>query len=101
MCSHRAGIFHSRSSVKLFAIKLDIKALVPAFLLCGKNLKTQGDRHKHPVGFGCAVLRGPGCGHRGWVQILRTSAEQIGCSLQLLRFFPMHSDSQPFVRVAV
>ena len=34
-------------------------------------------------------------------QMLRTSVEQISCSLRLLGFFPMHSDSQPFVSVAV
>ena len=34
-------------------------------------------------------------------QMLRTSVEQISCSLRLLGFFPMHSDSQPFVKVAI
>jgi hypothetical protein len=37
----------------------------------------------------------------GWFQTLRTSAEEISCPLQLLGSFPMHSDSQPFVRIAV
>jgi hypothetical protein len=31
---------------------------------------------------------------------LRTFAEQLSCSLKLLGFVPMHSDSQQFVRVA-
>jgi hypothetical protein len=30
-----------------------------------------------------------------------TSAEQLSCSLRLLGFVPMHSDSQRFVRAAI
>ena len=36
-----------------------------------------------------------------YLQSLRATAEQISDSLRLLRFFPMHSDSQPFVNVAI
>jgi hypothetical protein len=84
-----------------FAIKLDILVSVSALRLCGKRLKIRGNRHERPVDVGCITLRGPGCDSRDWVQILRTSAEQLSCSLRLLGFVPMHSDSQPFVRVAI
>ena len=76
-------------------------ASAPSSLLCGKRLKILGSRHKRPVKVGCITLRRPGCDCRDWVQTLRTSAEQKSCSLRLLGFVPMHSDSQPFVRVAL
>ncbi|MGA2890688.1 MAG: hypothetical protein ABSE51_21865, partial [Terracidiphilus sp.] len=84
-----------------FAIKLDIVVSVFALRLGGKRLKIRGNRHKSPVEVGCITLRRPDCDSRDCVQTLRTSAEQKSCSLRLLGFFPMHSDSQPFVRVAI
>jgi hypothetical protein len=101
MCSHAPVSFIRALVSSFFAIKLDIWALVSAFRLCGKRLIIQGKRHTLTVIFGCVALRDPGCDRRDWVQTLRTFAEQISRSLQLLGFFPMHSDSQPFVRVVV
>jgi hypothetical protein len=84
-----------------FATKLDTVVSVFALLLGGKRLKIRGNRHKNPVEVGCITLRRPDCDSRDCVQTLRTSAEQKSCSLRLLGFFPMHSDSQPFVKVAI
>jgi hypothetical protein len=50
---------------------------------------------------GCITLRGPGYDSRDWIRTLRTFVEQKSCSLRLLEFVPMHSDSQQFVRVAI
>ena len=102
LCVLTAPVSFIRDLVSsFFAIKLDIMVSVPALLLGGKRLKIQGNHHKRPVEVGCITLRHLGCDSRDCVQTLRTSAEQLSCSLRLLGFFPMHSDSQPFVRVAI